>query len=136
MVLWGIAIVQVMLGTEVRSLIQTARDQFPLFSGIELLNFANPVSYIHGILGILVALATWYTATQILKKSENPTPLVTYGSRFMVIIVFVQVLIGGILVGAGLPGLLRLYHLWVASLFIGILLLLYSALKRREVANV
>jgi len=135
MFLWAIAIIQVILGTEVRSQIQIASEHFPLLSGIQLLSFADPISYIHGLLGVVVAVITWYAGNQILKRSENPTPLVSYGARIMMIIILVQITIGGILIGAGLPGLMRLYHLWVASLFIGILLLLYSALKRKEVVN-
>lgn len=131
--LWIIAIVQVILGTEVRSQIQNAAEHFPLFSGIELLNRVNPISYIHGILGIIVAGIAWYIGNRIHHQSANPTPLVHFGSRIMVILVIAQVVIGGILIGAGLPGLMRIYHLWVASLFVGTLLLLFSALKRREV---
>ena len=98
-----------------------------------MLSRANPIGYIHGMLGVLVAAVTWYVFTRIKNESLNATPLVQYGNRMMLLLVFIQVAIGGILIGAGLPELMRLYHLWVASLFIGTLLLLFSALKRREV---
>ncbi len=131
--LWGITIFQIILGTQVRSEIEHAAAQFPLFTRDELLQQADPVSSLHGLFGVLVAAFTWWTADQIRKRSVNPSALVEYGSKIMVIVVAAQIVIGGVLVGFGLPNLMQLYHLWTASLFIGVLLILYSSMKYRMV---
>jgi heme A synthase len=49
----------------------------------------------------------------------------------MVILVSAQLAIGLALVTAGLPSLMQLFHLWAASLYIGLLFLLFSAIRRR-----
>lgn len=134
--LWGVVIVQIILGTQVRSLIEVAADKFPLFSDGALLHAADPVSYLHGLLGVLVAGLTWYIGDRILKRSRHPSPLVEYGAKIMIFLVAVQFAVGGILVGFHLPDLLQLYHLWIASLFTGVLLVLYSAVQRKAKVQV
>ncbi|HKJ68723.1 MAG TPA: COX15/CtaA family protein [bacterium] len=131
--LWGLTIFQVILGTQVRSGIEHAAARFPLFTRSELLQQADPVSYLHGLFGVLVAMFTWWTADRIRKQGVNPSALVEYGSKVMVAVVAAQIVIGGILVGFGLPNVMQLYHLWTASLFIGVLLLLYSSMKYKVV---
>ncbi|MCF7805862.1 MAG: COX15/CtaA family protein [Candidatus Marinimicrobia bacterium] len=130
--LWSAAILQIILGTQVRSAIAHAANRFPLMSDFGLLNQSDPLNYIHGLLGVAVAGATWFVADRLRKGSENPSPLVGYGWKIMVILVSAQIVIGGILIGFGLPDLLQLYHLWTASLFVGVLLILFSALRKKE----
>jgi len=132
MMLWAVAIVQIILGTQVRSAIQHAADKFPLLSDTGVLQASDPLNYIHGMFGVLVAGGTWFVADRILKQSSKPSPLVEYGTKIMIVLVIAQVVIGGILIGFGLPNLMQLYHLWTASLFVGVLLILFSALRQKE----
>lgn len=134
--LWGLTIVQIILGTQVRSGIDTAAEKYPLMEASGLLANAEPFGYLHGLMGVVTAVAAWYVGIQILNRSGNPSPLVLYGTRIMLGLVTAQVVIGGILVGFGLPNLVRLYHLWVASLFIGVLLLLFSAMRKKKGASI
>jgi len=134
--LWGVVIVQIILGTQVRSLIEVAADKFPLFSEGALLNAADPLSYLHGLLGVLVAGLTWYIGDRMLKRSQRPSPLVEYGAKIMMLLVAAQIAVGGILIGFHLPDLMQLYHLWIASLFTGVLLVLYSAVQRKTKVQV
>ncbi len=130
--LWGLTIVQIVLGTGVRTAIDTAADAHPLMGVAGLLAEADPLGYLHGMLGLVTAAAAWYAGTRLLRESRQPSPIVSYGIKVMLGLVTAQVLFGGILVGFGLPNLMRLYHLWTASLFIGTLLLLYAALRHSE----
>lgn len=132
MALWGAAIVQIILGTQVRSEIQHAADRFPLLHDFGLLQAADPLNYIHGMFGVLVAGGTWFVADRILKRSSTPSPLVAFGTKIMIVLIAAQIIIGGTLIGFGLPDLMQLYHLWTASLFVGVLLILFSALRQKE----
>jgi len=51
------------------------------------------------------------------------------------ILITLQVIIGINLHVLGLPPILQVFHLWIASLFIGVLLILYTDLKYEQVEN-
>jgi len=130
--LWGLTIIQVILGTQVRSQIDTAATENPLLSAAGLLAQTESLGSLHGLLGLVTAVFTWMAGRRLLRKTEYPSALVSYGTKIMIGIVTAQIIFGGILVGFGLPALVRLYHLWVASLFVGVLLILFSALRSKE----
>ena len=129
--LWLLFILQVVLGTEVRAAIQHAAEQTPLLSDAALLQASDPVNYIHGLFGVILLIFTWFFGTRILRQSENMSNITDYGVKLLLFLVTAQVVIGGILIGFELPELMQLYHLWSASLIVGVLLLLYSAMKRK-----
>lgn len=130
--LWAISLIQIVLGTQVRSAISRAAAQNPLLHETALLQTADPLNYIHGMLGVLLAGGTWFFADRIIKQSRNPSPIVSYGARILIVLVAAQIIIGATLIGFDLPDLMQLYHLWTASLYIGVLLLIFSALRQKE----
>ncbi len=133
--LWLLFILQVVLGTEVRSAIQRAAEATPLLSDLALLTASDPVNYIHGMFGIALAILSWFVGTRVLKQSENMSSIANYGVKVLIFLVTIQVILGGILIGFGLPELAQLYHLWAASLIVGVLLLLYTAMKQRNIVQ-
>ncbi len=128
--LWILTIVQVIFGTEIRSALGYIPSQFPLLPESEWLSKVGSTSYIHAILGLVIAVGTWQTAIKILKGSKPASYIVRCGSWGILLLAFLQVLIGAVLSFVGLPEVLRIFHLWVASMLIGIQLMLYSALRQ------
>lgn len=127
--LWIFTILQVLLGTEVRSSIEILSDKFPLLMNSELLLRLGAVDEIHRTLGIVLALITLFVALRIFKR-EGGGSLLGNLSVGMMIIVFVQAVLGSVQVLIGLPPLLQLFHLWLASLLVGSLLLVYTSMTR------
>jgi heme A synthase len=52
------------------------------------------------------------------------------GLWVMMILVIAQIGIGIVLFMAGLPSLLQLFHLWISSLYMGTVFVLYLAFKK------
>jgi cytochrome c oxidase assembly protein subunit 15 len=129
--LWIAGIVQVLLGAQVRAGLELLRVKFPFLPAIEFGKYIGAVNYIHAVLGLLITVSTWYAGFLILRKSRNLSRLIRESTIGMVILVSAQLAIGLVLVTAGLPSLMQLFHLWAASLYIGLLFLLFSAFRRR-----
>ena len=129
-ILWAGGILQIILGTQVRSALEVLEASNPLAPVTSLIASIGAVNYIHTALGLLVAGFTCYTGFLILKQSQNISRLAKEGVIAMIILVLAQLALGIFLIIAELPAIMQLFHLWIASLYIGLLFLLYSAFKR------
>jgi len=129
-VLWGVAIIQVILGTQMREGLEKMRDQYPLDSAAQWIIKIGGVSHIHMTLGILVAVATWVVGRMVLKRSRRLTRLVRQAMIWAMILVGLQILTGLSFIFFGVPPLVQVFHLWLASLFVGTLLIVFSAARR------
>jgi cytochrome c oxidase assembly protein subunit 15 len=129
-VLWLIGLLQVILGTQVRSGFDILVRQFPLLEKSVLINRTGPVSYMHAILGVLVGVLTFYAGSTILRQSKQASGMVREGVWVMMSLILVQIVIGMVLFMAGLPSLMQLFHLWIASLYVGTVFVLYWAFRR------
>ncbi len=127
--LWMFIIIQVLSGTEVRSSIEILSEKFPLLSNSELIARLGSIDEIHRTLGILLALVTIFIAFRII-KNERGGSLLSNLSWGLIIIISIQAILGFTLVSLGLPALLQLFHLWMASLLVGSLLLVYTTMKK------
>jgi len=128
--LWGAAILQALLGTRVRSAVEELRRAHPLSSDLDLMGMLSPEFYVHIVLGLLVIGFTFHIARALLKKSEQLPGLVRQSIYGMVILMMAQLVLGFALIVIGMPALIQVFHLWAASLFVGLNLVLYTALKR------
>lgn len=133
--LWIVGIVQVILGTQVREGLEVLRRRFPLLTGAEFREYIGPINYVHAALGIAIAAVTLLAGYAILKQSRHLSNLVRESIWGMIALALGQLIVGLSLVLAGLPSLLQLFHLWIASLYIGVLFVLYSAFKRQTGGN-
>ncbi len=129
-VLWGAAILQALLGTRVRSAVEELRRAHPLSSDLNLMEMLSPEFYVHIVLGLLVIGFTFHIARALVKKSEQLPGLVRQSIYGMVILMMAQLVLGFALIVIGMPALIQVFHLWAASLFVGLNLVLYTALKR------
>jgi cytochrome c oxidase assembly protein subunit 15 len=130
--LWILSIVQVVLGTEVRSGGETAARAFPLWSSLKWLGQVGATYHLHMTIGVLLCVTTLFVAYSILKLSEKPTLMVRWCLWSLIILVSVQVIFGIAFMVSGLTALLQLFHLWGASLYIGFTLALLSALGKSD----
>ncbi len=129
---WLISIVQVLLGTQVRGALEQVREHFPLDKATEWLAQIGGVDDLHMTLGGMVAFGAWVLGFAILKFSKNAPVIVIQTAWAMIVILLLQIVLGLALVMAGLPSLLQLFHLWLASLLIGALLILYTTIRKGE----
>jgi heme a synthase len=129
-VLWLVGLLQVILGTQVRSGFDIIARQFPLLENSGLVSHTGPMSYMHAILGILVGILTFYAGSTILRQSKQASGMVREGVWVMMILILAQIVIGMVLFMAGLPSLMQLFHLWIASLYVGTVFVLYWAFRK------
>jgi cytochrome c oxidase assembly protein subunit 15 len=134
--LWIAGIVQVILGTQVREGLEVLQQRFPLISGAQYGDYIGPMNYAHAIIGVISTALTLLAGFIILKKGRNLSTLIRDSVWGMIVLITAQFLIGLALVMAGLPAIIQLFHLWIGSLYMGILFVLYSAFRRQsEVDN-
>jgi heme a synthase len=129
-ILWICGILQVILGTQVRSALEILEANFPTTPVTQLVTKIGVVNYAHSLLGLLIAISTCYVSYILLKQSRNISILVREGTRWMMILVLTQVALGLILMMAGVPAFMQLFHLWIASIYIGILFMIHAAFKK------
>lgn len=128
--LWISGILQVILGTQVRSALEILQAQFPTTPVSQLITNIGAANYIHSFFGILIGIFACYAGAMLLKQSQNISTLVREGVRGMIILVLAQVVIGMVLMMAGVPAIMQLFHLWIASIYIGVLFMLHAAFKK------
>lgn len=130
----GVAVlIQVVLGTQVRSAVEVASGKFPLYSAEAWLDEAGLYGYVHSVLGIIIAAAALFIASRLLGRSQNPLPIVRQSSWTLMVLAFVQTIFGVTLYTAGLPSVVQVLHVWLASLITGLAMILFLATKPMEV---
>jgi heme a synthase len=132
-ILWICGILQVILGTQVRSALEILEADFPATPVAQLVTKIGAVNYSHALLGIIIAVFTCYVGYMLMKQSRDISTLVREGARWMMILVLAQVILGVVLMIAGVPAVMQLFHLWIASIYIGILFMLSSAYRKGEI---
>ncbi len=128
--LWIGGIAQVMLGAKVRGTVETLAEQFPLHSTADLLAMTGVWKDLHFIVGLMLAFATWYIGYSLIKLSSEAAPIVKQAVYGLMVLAFAEILIGFVFMFGGLPPLLRLFHVWVGSLYVGLALVLISSLRK------
>lgn len=121
--------IQVILGTQVRSAVEIAAEKFPLYSAAAWLDEAGMYGYIHSVLGIIIAAGGLYVASRLLGKSINPAPVVRPSAWALMALIFVQTVFGIALYTAGLPGVVQVMHVGLAGMIIGLAMILFVATK-------
>jgi cytochrome c oxidase assembly protein subunit 15 len=128
-VLWIFVLIQVVLGTQVRESIEILIRQFPLLSDPELVARVGLVGWIHTLLGIFVAIACWLVGFMIVNRSAQTDPLATQGAWALTGLALIQVILGLILFAVGIPRVVQVLHMWIASMIAGLVLMLLALTK-------
>ena len=130
--IWIITIIQILIGTETRSKIEVLLDHFPLLMSQEVLVRVGPVHNIHTLLGMVLAIGIGLVSIKILKLKPL-TDTLTQSVWIMNALIILQIFIGFSLQIFGISPILQVFHLWVGSLFIGVVLILYTELRYQQV---
>jgi cytochrome c oxidase assembly protein subunit 15 len=129
--LWILSIIQVALGTQIRSKIEMIAAQMPMLDDVARLSKVGAINHIHMTIGIIIAVLTWIVGLNILRKGEGVARLGRHTAVWMIIVVSLQIVIGLGFVLFGMPEVIQIFHLWLASLFIGALLINYAAFRKQ-----
>ena len=132
---WFLALGQIGLGAWLRGNIEHQIEDHPLRTGAELIDGAGNAAHVHLVLGLILgAVATWL-CLKLIRGSEKPAWLVSFGAWSTLFLIGLQVLIGlGFVILRGVPANAQLFHAWVASLLVGSLLILAAGLIERKPA--
>jgi cytochrome c oxidase assembly protein subunit 15 len=130
-ILLGISLIQVILGTNMRSTLEAFQTADPLAVGRAWLAQAGVLNYLHIILGALLVIPGFYLGLKVLLRSRNPSPLVWQGAVGLLILLLAQVTFGAFLLETT-PPVLRVLHLWSGALITGLLLMLHAALRKTD----
>ena len=129
-VLWILTVLQIILGANVRGTVESLVATNPLANDHELLALVGGIKYIHVLLGVALAAMTIGIGIMVYRITPQPEPIVKFSVWWLILLVGAQMSLGTGLIAIALPPLLQLFHVWVASLFVGTLLVLYTAVKR------
>ncbi len=129
-ILWSLSIVQVILGTQVRQAYEVVVHQFPMLHPTQWVGKVGGLNHVHMTIGIVVAVYAWYVGQAILKGSKGITPLLRQSIIGIMVAVGIQIILGLTFIFVGLSPLTQVFHLWVASIIIGLSLVIFTASKR------
>ena len=133
--LLGILIIEIILGTEIRGGLEMIRKENPIIDSQFLLDMLGPFKYAHTIFGILIALISSYLWYHLSIKGKNPSALIKVTSTLIVFLVYGQIFLGEMLVFFDVIPLLQLFHLWFASLILGLVMMQFVAWKQSLTIN-
>lgn len=127
---WLVLVVQVIVGTQVRQALETVAGEYPLWGKAQWLAEIGIVDDIHLILGLLSTLLTLIVCSALLRSPAGSSPLVKQSAWGLILLTTVQVIMGIAMLMTAVPALLDLFHLWLAALSIGLVLVLYTAVRQ------
>ena len=133
--LLGILIIEIILGTEIRGGLEMIRKENPIVDSQFLLDMLGPFKYAHTIFGILIALISSYLWYHLTIQEKKPSGLIKVTSTLIVFLVYSQIFLGEILVFFDVIPLIQLFHLWFASLIVGLVMIQFLAWKQSQIVN-
>ena len=131
--LYLVSVVQVVIGTQMRSGLENLKDNFPMLSPVEWIAKLGPVNQLHTILGFIVITLAICTTIELMRKQTGRIGYFKFVIFTIDILFALQIVVGFILVNLGIPAILQILHLWFSSLIIGGLLILISYSKIKQV---
>lgn len=131
-ILWILAIAQVILGTRVREALERLALEFPQLGEGEWLSEVGAINHIHMTVGLILAIITWFVGLQLFKAGQDLSSMVRRSTAVMMLLAFLQVVFGLSFIAFGRMPAVQLFHMWTATVYIGVLLLLFSAVRRER----
>jgi len=123
------SIYQIIQGTQVRTGLELAAEKYPLLQQSQFFSHVGLVGNAHVITGVITAMLAWHVGAVIFKRYKSLSTLTTQITWSAIILAALLVIIGGVLIALGVPDILQIFHLVLSSLFLGMLVLLWTALK-------
>lgn len=120
-----VAFVQVALGIQLRESLEVIAAGFSSLTEQEWLARVGLPNHIHMFTGMLLALSTWYVMLRILRSPDTRATIVTKSAQALLVMATLQILAGLSFIPLGRVPILQLLHMWLPTLYIGTLLLLW-----------
>lgn len=124
--LWMFIVIEILLGTGIRTNIELIAIDNPLFSKGELLSSLNSYKYLHSILGFSLLFLSVYLCYLF---KDDFLGLSKQLVLFIFGMIMFQIFLGELMIFFELPQLTRLFHTWGSSWLVGIIIILYNTLQ-------
>ncbi len=129
-VFWILIVIEILLGTGIRTNLEFISIENPLLSKGELLNALDSYKYLHSILGFSLLFLSIYI---YLKLRNYKLYIVRFLGTFTLAMIIVQIFLGEMMIFFELPQLTRLFHTWGSSWLVGIIIILYNCISNEYV---
>ena len=129
-VFWILIVIEILLGTGIRTNLEFISIENPLLSKGELLNVLDSYKYLHSILGFSLLFLSIYI---YLKLRNYKLYIVRFLGTFTLAMIIVQIFLGEMMIFFELPQLTRLFHTWGSSWLVGIIIILYNCISNEYV---
>ena len=124
--LWIFIVIEILLGTGIRTNIELIAIDNPLFTKGELLSSLNSYKYLHSILGFSLLFLSIYLCYLF---KDDFLGLSKQLVLFIFGMIMFQIFLGELMIFFELPQLTRLFHTWGSSWLVGIIIILYNTLQ-------
>ena len=129
----GTLLVEVILGTEIRGGLEMIHKENPMIDSQFLLQMLGPFKYIHTILGFIMTGIVGFLWVKCVKKSEHPSSVMVYSTNGILGLMVTQLILGELLVFLEVIPLIQLFHMWIASWILGLVMIQYTAWKQSQI---
>ena len=127
--LWIFIVIEILLGTGIRTNIELIAIDNPLLSKGELLESLNSYKYFHSILGFSLLFLSFYLCYLF---KDDFLGLSKQLVLFIFGMIIFQICLGELMIFFELPQLTRLFHTWGSSWLVGIIIILYNTLQYEQ----
>ena len=124
--LWILIVIEILLGTGIRTNLELVSIENPLLSKGEQLNALSSYKYLHSLLGFGLLFFSIYINYHL---RNNSLLLAKQLGYFILAMVALQIFLGELMVFFDLPQLTRLFHTWGSSWLVGVIIILYNCMK-------
>jgi len=130
-ILWGVTVVEILLGTHMREGLENLVIAFPNSSVDFLMTTLGTFKYIHTGVGILLVSLTAILWNKIMIHSTPSASIIVLMKCLLAIFIF-QVGIGELMVFGKFSPSFRLLHMWGASLSIGVIMAMFIYVEHAQ----
>lgn len=120
-----VAFVQVALGIQLRESLEIIAAGFTGLTEQEWLARVGMPNHLHMTVGFILVLFTWFVMFRILRPTEAQTTIITRSAQGLMALTALQLMVGLSFIPLGRIPVLQLLHMWLPTLYIGTLLLLW-----------
>lgn len=129
LILWLVALVQILIGTQVRSQLEHIADQFPLLSTGEWLSKVGALNHIHMSLGILLVALTIMVYVKLKKYKEQLSSTINISMMTLNIVVIFQIFLGLSFIFFDMAAIRQVFHMFLGSIYLGVVFYIYANFK-------
>ena len=127
--LWILIVIEILLGTGIRTNIELIAIDNPLLSKGDLLGELDSYKYLHSVLGFSLLFLSFYICYLFKDDFFGLSKQLVY---FIFGMILFQIFLGELMIFFELPQLTRLFHTWGSSWLVGIIIILYNTLHYEQ----